>query len=332
MHNLVNLIYKAINNTHNMSLQSRVRSIRTNLNKEDRSYDVSVVIVNYYSENDIKELLTSIKNHNSLSNIEILIVSNSIFDPTYEEAFIADTAFNISIIQLQDNYGFAIANNEGSKIAKSNYLFFLNPDCRLLNDTISVLIDYIASGKKMILAPMTFDDSGKAVESTYEFKSLNWMFNRALPFIKKKKQKAEIDVINGHAIFINKKIFIELGMMNEDLFLYCEEDDLCKMAENLSIKRHLVEDAKLIHIQGTSTSNNLIQLTVERERSIKKYLIKHEPNLVQWNRILGVVAYLWRFVGSIIVRQNKIKFFYSIFAWYLFSYDENSKFAPNKTS
>ena len=70
----------------------------------------------------IQSLLIALKNIES----EIIVIDNNSNDQTAE--FLKSRHENLIIIENEINLGFSKANNKASKLAKGDYLFFLNPD------------------------------------------------------------------------------------------------------------------------------------------------------------------------------------------------------------
>ena len=104
--------------------------------------DVSVIIVNYHSAQMVIDCIRSIFEKNVKASYEIIVVDNASGDGSVEllrEAF----GSRIKVIASDVNLGFGKANNLGAQHAEGDYLFLLNPDTLLVNDAISVLVDYL---------------------------------------------------------------------------------------------------------------------------------------------------------------------------------------------
>ena len=97
--------------------------------------DISIVIVNYKSWNDLKDCLQSIITINSSKfTMETIVVDNQSNDGRLEEF---KTLFpSILFIENSGNNGFANGCNLGASNAKGNYLFFLNPDTIINKDAV----------------------------------------------------------------------------------------------------------------------------------------------------------------------------------------------------
>ena len=93
--------------------------------------NISFVVVCYKSSLALKSLLLSIPKES-----EVILVDNSQDKETEEIANLYDCI----LIQNQENLGYGAACNIGSKKASGSYLFFINPDSKLMPETLTELI------------------------------------------------------------------------------------------------------------------------------------------------------------------------------------------------
>lgn len=293
----------------------------------------SVIIVNYFSHEDLKQCIPSILNKSSNLNLEIIIVSNS-YETQEEIGEIRSLDKKITYIQLEKNLGFSTANNIGVTRAKGEFIFFLNPDTILQNDVLKILSDFLNENPKFLaVGPAVFDKKLNQTASVNNIPSTITLINSTFPvinFIIPSKFRSdnyvvsntsEVPVIQGSSIFIKKKDFEDIGCFNEDLFLYSEETDLCFRIKKIGKKVGINVSAIIIHIGGTSTSSNFLKLEIVKHQSRKKFLIKHKPRLLLLNRVTGIIGYFNRFIVFKIFRRNeKAAYFHMLFKWYLTEY------------
>ena len=82
--------------------------------------DVSVCIVNYKTDEELKRCVESIKKFTEGVSYEIIVIDNS-----------------------ADNRWYSGGNNLAAARAKGRYVLFLNPDCWLENDSLSELVSFM---------------------------------------------------------------------------------------------------------------------------------------------------------------------------------------------
>jgi len=121
---------------------------------------ISFIIVNYHCEKEVLRCIDSIfKQTKIISNFEVVVVSNSPISDGFKKELIEKP--KVKLIINEQNKGFAYGCNRGASMSKGKYLFFLNPDTRLLNDAGSELLKYYDKlSKPGIIAPFTYSPKG----------------------------------------------------------------------------------------------------------------------------------------------------------------------------
>ncbi len=294
---------------------------------------ISVITVNYNSESEILKCYKSIEQISS-ANYELILVSNSPLNSSWLAEFDA-LSNKPHIIESGKNLGFAKACNLGAEKSKGHYLFFLNPDTYLVNDALSILLDFYLNNKKPgVIGPKTLSASGKHLSSVKKDISGYFFLNIMLPFLKyiledskignhyKLSNSSTVEILNGHALFISKSLFYEIGKMHDQFFMYWEENDICLKARKSGFHNYYCIDAEVVHFMGTSTNPYFLKMEVEKHKSQKDYVSLHHPKWRFINRVSGIIGYFIRMLGSIFTfNQKKIAQHSRLFYWYCFEYE-----------
>ena len=151
---------------------------------------------------------------------------------------------NLKCFVMSDNVGYGKANNYGINKAQSDYIFILNPDTLLLENTLNDLFEALRGEDFSIAAP---------IDSNEKFK---YKFNN--------KGLAEVDFVKGFAIIINKKKMFN-QFFDENFFLYLEEIDLCRNVKNKN-GRIIIVNTPVKHLGGLSHGNRY-DLEMEKSRN-----------------------------------------------------------------
>lgn len=233
--------------------------------------DVSIIIVNFNTQILIKQCLNSIYKQTKDINYEIIVVDNASTDGSSE--MIKDEFPDVVLIESEVNLGFGKANNLGSKQASGNYIFLLNSDTILIENSIKCLKDYLdnANDRRISVVGCKMLDTNHCTQVSYgnfptiyqEFfeygfsKIFKKFYNKKLSpsVIDKGKRIKEVDYIIGAAMLFKKTIFNEIGGFDEDFFLYYEETDLCFRLNKLGYKRIWNPNTSIIHLVGGSGQN-----------------------------------------------------------------------------
>ncbi|MCX6726933.1 MAG: glycosyltransferase, partial [Candidatus Shapirobacteria bacterium] len=106
---------------------------------------LSIIIPSYNTADLTVNCLKSIFLDKGLKNtpFEIIIVDNASTDNSI--SLIKSLHKTIILIENKVNLGFSKANNQAIKIAKGNYLLFLNSDTIILHSAISQSLDWLSS-------------------------------------------------------------------------------------------------------------------------------------------------------------------------------------------
>ena len=103
---------------------------------------ISVIIVSYNCKAFLDYCLQSVCKALKQIDSEILVIDNCSTDGSVE--YLKSKQYDLRIIENKENLGFSKANNKAAKLAKGEYLFFLNPDTIIPED----LIDSFFKNKK----------------------------------------------------------------------------------------------------------------------------------------------------------------------------------------
>ena len=202
-----------------------------------------------YEEN--KELI--FKCLENLKNFKILILDNSNNKKLKGQIL---NKFDIKEYILPNkNLGYSKGHNYLSKKVDTKYLLILNADCQINEKNIKNLLQ---SYKKYtdcgLISPTTFNDK---FEYTYN----------GGPFFENENQ-SEITKISGDTCFqrvlgaamlIEKNFFLDIGMFNENMFLFFSDDDLCKKIKKSNKSIIQSKSAQAFHIHGKSKVKNIFK-------------------------------------------------------------------------
>jgi len=249
-----------------------------------KNIEVSIIYISYNVKKYLIQSIESILAHtNKNIEYEIIVIDNSSIDNTEKE--LKEKYPFINFIQNSENIGFTKAMNHAISISKGKYVFQLNPDTKLIEDSISKMYNFVSKNdKSVILGPKIINESGKIQKSYWDTPTLlSTMLNLSnLQFIinlfKKNKNLVEpkkVDTISGAAMFYQASIFKKIGPLNEDLF-WDEDIDFCLRAEKKGYEIIFFPHTKLIHRGGKSAATNQkVAISNQVLSKIKFFQIHH---------------------------------------------------------
>ena len=207
------------------------------------SKNVTIVTVTYNSMAVLPNMLKSIPKATA-----IVIIDNASNDIAELKHLVKN--LNVTLILNKKNKGFAKACNQGAAVAKTEFIFFLNPDTKIENSTL-IELEKAAKDNPNALAmnPKIIKSNGKPYfkRRSHLIDRANWM-DRGWPI-----GNCWVNILSGAAFFIRTQAFHTVGCWDENFFLYHEEDDLCLRVKALGGDLLFVHKAKVQHIRGGSS-------------------------------------------------------------------------------
>lgn len=249
--------------------------------------EVSFITINYNSSSHTIELVNSILLNTLDVSYEIIIVDNA----SEEKDFLSlrkylESVDKVKIIRSSVNGGFSSGNMLGVNCATGQYYFFINNDCKLLNNTAEILKRFFELNEEVALATGQIVDANNNYSSSYKQfphllkqlvgNSVQRRFSRnKFPSNRAKLEKpSQVEVVSGSCMFFNADVFCAIGGFDTVFFLYCEEEDIAKRVWDFNKKVFFVPEARIYHEAGGSTEQGFL---MEREFYISYFhlLDKH---------------------------------------------------------
>ncbi len=186
----------------------------------------SIVVLGYNGEKYLGEAFDSLINQNfPKEDYEIIYVDNCSTDNSVIIAKEYSKKFkNFKIIINKDNLGFSAGNNIGIRVSKGEYVALFNHDAVADRNWLKELVDVMEKDKKIGAAGGKiyyynsndlYFGGGKVLYGGFCW---NWSLN---------DRDGECDYVSGCAMLIRRNVLDEVGLLDEDYFMYYEETDLC---------------------------------------------------------------------------------------------------------
>lgn len=256
---------------------------------------VCAVLVNYNGIEDTRECVKSLLQCN-YSHLHIIIVdNNSQKGKAVYDAVI--TQNDCEIIYMNDNVGFAGANNVGIKRALemgASYVLILNNDTVVEKDFLKPLIDTCEADKNIAIATgkiFYYDEKdyiwfgGGYYDSKLCECKIEGIGQKDNPKFNKSKA---IPFATACLWLIPTDVFKKVGYMSEDYFLYYEDADFCERVKAQGLKISYVPKSIIYHKESRSTvkgSNSYKYYNIRNYLIfIRKYCDKKNKPRVYFNR------------------------------------------------
>lgn len=262
------------------------------MNTDSCAYDLSIIIVTYDSNKEVADCLASIEEFSPLGRrLEVVVVDNKPTTGLKEEIAAGTWQFDWQYVANPKNDGFGAGNNRGVEKAKSQRIFFLNPDTMLLDrEVLTKTIEKLNEKPEKVVGYTLVDLEGNPTDSySYFFEDylLFPLFNviRRLNFYACNRYRFLQRRLWpwGAAFAINKETFIAAGCFDEQMFLCNEEPDLMKRIPKREIEILL---NRIVHLEGHG-----------REVPVSRYLASFRSLEYYFHKYRFDSRGYWRFFG-----------------------------------
>jgi O-antigen biosynthesis protein len=252
---------------------------------------VSVIIVNYNVKDFLQQCLESIKRAKNSDRYEIIVVDNNSNESPIQE--LQPLFPNVIWIPLETNIGFGRANNVGLARARGTYIFYLNPDTIVSEDTIDTLATYLESnptvglaGCKVLNADGTFQLACRRGFPT-PWVAFCKLFGLAKLFPTQKifagynltyrstDETYPVDALIGACMMGPRLLLEELGGFDPDFFMYGEDLDLCYRVQKRGYAVMYVHTTQMVHYKGESTKRSTMNEVKVFYRAMHIFAEKH---------------------------------------------------------
>lgn len=234
---------------------------------------VSVIIVNYNTKEITNNCIESIKKFTKDIAYEIILIDNASGDGSVD--FFSNVE-NIIFIKSDVNLGFGRANNLGAEYAKGDFLFLLNSDTILIENSILKFYNFFCLNEERlklgVLGCLMVDEEnningyGGKIPSIQDLNQRNL---KRIPLFRSYVSNSftkndlisdyfEIGYVLGADMFLRKDIFEKIGGFDPNYFMYYEESDLQKIINGLGYKHYIFTNTKIIHLEGGSFSKEYV--------------------------------------------------------------------------
>lgn len=269
--------------------------------------EVSVVVVNWNTQDILRDCLRSIYEQGGEIDLEVIVVDNASTDGSVE--MVKKDFPQITLIENSQNRGFAAANNQGIAISKERYVLLLNSDTVVLDNAIAKTAAFADShpeaavvGCRVLNPDRTLQPTcfmfpsilNMLLSSTYLYKLFpkSKFFGRERMTWWNRNDIREVDVVTGCFMLVRQDAIKKVGSMDEQFFMYGEETDWCYRFKQAGWKILFTPFAEIIHLGGQSAKKKAVTMIVQIRKSILQFMKKHHGPLVYRTACLLIISFL----------------------------------------
>lgn len=203
------------------------------------------------------------------------------------------------VLPLSRNGGFSYGNNAViretlSTAAPASYIWLLNTDTIVRPGALRTLVDFLEAHPSAGMAGSRLEHEDFTRQcSAFRFHSIAGEFESSIQLglvsrlLKRwviapplTDETTRYDWLSGASMLIRTAVLQDVGLLDEDYFLYYEETDFCRRAAQRGWSCWYVPESRVIHLVGQSTGvTDWSQKTKRRApywfHSRRRYFLKH---------------------------------------------------------
>ena len=271
-------------------------------------------------------------------DVEIYVVDNNSTDGS--QVAVKNGFADVKLIENETNTGFGYANNQALRIMQGRFAVLLNSDAVLKENSIKRLLAFMTTTPRAGIAGVQLlNDDGSRQNSIDNFPSSETeIFNKSILrlFFPGKypsknmsyKDPIEVDSVIGACMMVRKEAIGDVGVFDEDYFIFLEETDWCFRMNKKGWKVYHVPDAEVFHLSGHSKKRTPWRSQIEYYISLYKFFKKNrtqasyltlrvlKPCKIFINLILNILGNLITLFQKEGLRNRLLKY-YKLSVWHL---------------
>lgn len=258
---------------------------------------VSVIYVNYYTEEILRSSLLSLKETGEALNPEVIVVDNG--SEQNPEEVIRPIFPTGKVLRPSHNLGYGAGINFGAQAATRPYILAVNPDVIFLEGALERLVGFLEGHPRAAVAtPLLLTPDLRPWPPARRFPSFRYTFftregilTRLFPNNPLSREYLYLDhlthlngpfpveVALGTCMLIRKDVFDRMGGFDPGYFLFLEDVDFCWRLRQAGYEAWVVPDARAIHVFGYTRRRVPFQTYFHYRRSALHYLRKYRGPL-----------------------------------------------------
>lgn len=222
---------------------------------------VAIVLINFNGFIDTVECIDSL-NDIDYKNYEIIVVDND-SEKDYDLLSAKYSDSNVTVLSSESNLGFSGGNNIGISYARNqgaDYILLLNNDTLVENDFLTDMVSTAQqfNNRCVITSKIMYAYDKERIwyaGGKFDFKTSRTSVYGINEIDSEKYNHArKVSFASGCCLLIPVNILDDIGLMDEDYFLYCEDTDYCLRILKAGFEIMYEPKSKIYHKVNASTN------------------------------------------------------------------------------
>lgn len=253
--------------------------------------DLSIAIVSWNTQGLLDQCIQSIYANTYEIDYEVIVVDNASSDGSSQ--MVREKYPWVRLIASDENLGFVGGNNKAYKISDSRLFLLLNPDTVCFDGALTKLARFLDIHPKIGAAgPLVMNPDDTLQPSWARFPKFITeasgkldrriaasAFIPSTPSEIKSIGPFQTDWVGGCCLMIKRDAVREIGLMDDRLFMFCEETDWCFRLHKAGWEIWVEPSAEIVHFGGQSTKQASAEMAKRLRLSKAAYFSKHHGSV-----------------------------------------------------
>ena len=253
--------------------------------------DLTVVLLSYNTKDLMEQALRTVAEASTELAVEVFVVDNASWDGSAD--MVAEKFPEVNLIRNEENVGFAAGNNVALRQVSGRHVLLLNTDTVVRRDTLQTLVRFLdenpeagAVGCKILnpdgtLQPDCMRGFPTPMAAFCKVSGLSRLFPNSPRFARYNmtfldpQQTHQVEVLSGSCMMVRTETMNQVGMLDEDYFMYGEDIDWCFRMHLAGWKLYYVPDTEIIHFRGESGRAVPMRVLYRKTEAMSIFVKKH---------------------------------------------------------
>lgn len=282
---------------------------------------VSVVIVNYNAGDLLRAAVEAVLR--STVPVEVIVCDNGSTDHSLHAVEkLQGDHLRLRVVKNRKNLGFSRATKIGFGYASGEFILLLNPDCLVKHDTLRRMVAVLQTDPTVGMAgclvrnPDGSEQAGcrRAVPTPWRsvvrvtgIKRLWPKHHRFQTYLLNQEslpdRPIEVEAISGAFMLVRRAAIEQVGWLDEEYFLHCEDLDWCMRFRRAGWPILFVPDVDVVHYKGTCSVGRPIFVSWHKHKGMIRFYRKFFRHQYPRPLMAFVVAAVWTRFGVLTIGE-----------------------------
>lgn len=260
--------------------------------------NLSIITVSWNVKDKLRECITSVFENRGDLEIEYYVVDNASRDGTVD--MLAREFPQVRVIANTQNKGFARANNQAIAASTGEFVLLLNPDMRVLPETLTRMVAWMREHPRAGVASAKLLDEQGRLNADALPRRFPGFFDQAAILLKvphlfpdilghylwhdfDAEKEQTVNSVRGSFFMIRREVLKRLKGLDERYFIWFEEVDFCKQVWGADFEVWYVPSVTCVDYIGQSFKQQPgLWRQKQFTKSMVQYFEKWHPGPAAW--------------------------------------------------